>query len=64
MHFKVDLTDVNRPVVHEEPDYDGPIERVGDPEGIYHITADSKEEAIEVALIEMDMEPKPPSLSE
>lgn len=63
MNFRVDLTDVDRPVVHEEPDYDGPVERIGDPEWVYHVTADSKEEAIEVALIEMDMEPKPPSLS-
>ena len=36
-------------VEEDDPDYDGPEDNVEDGYGVYHITAESKEEAIEEA---------------
>ena len=36
-------------VEEDDPDYDGPEDNVEDGYGVYHITAESKEEAVEEA---------------
>lgn len=42
-----DLSDIV--VEMDDPTYDGPEANIDDPEGVYHVTAESEESAVETA---------------
>lgn len=47
---KIDQNDVDDIIVEmDDPDYDGPETNIEDDEGVYHITAESEESAVETA---------------
>jgi hypothetical protein len=46
----IDQDDVDDIIIEmDDPDYDGPETNIEDDEGVYHITAESEESAVETA---------------
>lgn len=52
MKYIVEYDEGDWNVTLDNPDYDGPVTNISDPEYMYHVDAASESEAVEIAMAE------------